>query len=70
MTPLGAGDVKLGSVAFETGQLAQTHIGVDAGSRMGSVTATAYGYSLAHDTSGSSGVYSITPRRQSSQARG
>ena len=61
MTSLGAGDVKLGSIAFETGQLAQMHIGVDAGTRLSSVNATAYGYTLAHDTSGSSGAYSITP---------
>jgi hypothetical protein len=61
LTAIGAGDVKIGSISFETGQLAQMHLGVDAGTRLGSANATPYAYTLAHDTTDASGSYSITP---------
>ena len=61
MTSLSVGDVKVGSIAFETGQLSQMHIGVEADTRLGSVNATLFGYTVAHDMTGSSGTYSITP---------
>ena len=61
MTALAAGDVKVGSISFETGQLPSMHIGVGAGTRLGAADATPYGYNLAHATTGSSGAFTITP---------
>ena len=60
LTPLAAGDVKVGTIAFETGSAAQMHLSVDKGTTVGSVNATPYGYNVAHATTGADGTYAIT----------
>ena len=70
VTPLVTGDIKLGTLAFDTGSAAQMHLAVDAGSSLGSSTvtgsqgtimATPYGMTLGHSTSGADGAYTISP---------
>ena len=70
VTPLVTGDIKLGTLAFDTGSAAQMHLAVDAGSSLGSSTvtgsqgtimATPYGMTLAHSTTGADGTYTISP---------
>ena len=70
MTALATGDVKLGTLTFDSGSAAQMHVSVDAGSTLssstiagsqGTITATPYGYTLAHSTTGADGSYTISP---------
>ena len=69
ITALSTGDIKLGTLAFDTGAAAQMHLAVDAGSSLGSstlsgsqgtITATPYGYTLAHSTTGADGAYTMS----------
>ena len=69
MTALASGDLKLGTLTFDTGAASQMRLAVDAGSTLGSsttsgalgtITATPYGYTLAHATTGSDGAYTMT----------
>ena len=61
LNAIGTGDVKVGSISFDTGLLSQTQLGINAGTKLGSANVSPYGFTLAHDTSTASGAYSITP---------
>ena len=61
LTPLAVGDVKVGTLTFDTGSAAQMHLSVNAGTTVGGVNATPYGYNIAHSTTGADGSYAITP---------
>ena len=61
---VGAGDVKLGTLSFDTGAASQIHFGLDSGSGIvdsgGSISAAISGWSLAHSTTGADGSYTMT----------
>jgi len=61
LTPMNAGDYKIGSVSFETGVASQMRLGVDSGTSVGGIDATPYGYTLAHDTTSANGSYTMSP---------
>ena len=70
VTALATGDVKLGTVSFDTGSAVQLHLAVDAGSSLGSstvtgslgtITATPYGMTLSHSTTGADGAHAMSP---------
>jgi hypothetical protein len=66
MTSLASGDLKLGTLTFDTGAASQMRLAVDTGSALSSTTqgvinATPYGYTLAHVTTGADGAYSMSP---------
>ena len=61
LTPMNAGDYKIGSVSFETGVASQMLLGVDSGTSVGGINATPYGYMLAHDTTSAKGSYTMSP---------
>lgn len=65
MNTLAIGDVKLGTLTFDTGAASQMRLTMDAGSALsstvqGSVNATPYGYMLTHASTGADGVYTMT----------
>ena len=66
MTALTTGDLKLGTLTFDTGSASQMRLAVDTGSALsstsqGAINATPYGYTLAHVTTGADGAYSMSP---------
>ena len=68
LTPLAAGDVKVGTITFEIGSATQMQLSVDTGTKVGSVNATPYSYNIAHATTGADGAYAITPLEVGSYA--
>jgi hypothetical protein len=65
-TALAVGDVKLGTLTFDTGSASQMRLAVESGSALsssvqGTINATPYGYTLAHAVTGADGAYTMAP---------
>jgi hypothetical protein len=65
MTALASGDVKLGTLTFDTAAASQMRLALDAGTALsssvqGTINATPYGYTLTHATTGADGAYTMT----------
>ena len=64
LTALGSGDVKLGTLVFDTGSASSTHIAVKSGTDIAlnnvATGSTPFAFALAHSTTGSDGGYTLT----------